>query len=683
MILERDSGTRVVTEFPYEVVDIEHVRIPMPDGAKLSARIWMPADAERDPVPAILEYIPYRKRDGTRTWDDPRHRYWAGHGYACVRLDIRGTGESEGAIADEYARREQDDAVEAIAWIARQPWCSGAVGMTGISWGGFNSLQVAARRPPALKAIVTHCSTDDRYADDVHYMGGCLLLDNFFWGSAFLMLMARPGDPAIQGEGWREQWLERLENREPVAAAVWQRHQGRDAYWRHGSVCENYADVECAVYAVGGWNDGYSNAVPRLLANLSCPAKGLVGPWGHKYPHDAIPGPSIGFLQEALRWWDRWLKGIDDGIAEEPRYTAWLDEFRTPSAVPVESRGRWVSEPGWPSPNVVARTLRLNADGLGEEAGEERVLTHRSPETVGAAGGAWCPYGLGGSSPDLPLDQREDDAKSLCFDGAPLESRLEILGAPEVVLRLAIDRPQGMVVVRLNDVAPDGASARVTYGMLNLSRRDDRERAEAMTPGEEVEVRVRLNDCAHAFPAGHRLRLALSTSYFPVAWPAPEPFSLSVRTGAGALTLPTRPPRDGDDRAPDFPPPEMAPPPETTVLAPATGSRRVERDAATGEQITRLVEDGGVWRLEEIDLECAEGGDAEFRVVEGDPLSARARWRWWSRRRRDDWDVSVRAEMDVSASRDAFHIASDLEAFEGDRRVFARRWTHDVPRDGL
>ena len=165
----------------------------MADGVRLSARIWMPEDAEAKPVPAILEYIPYRKRDGTRAWDEPRHRYWAGYGYACIRLDIRGTGESEGLITDEYAVQEQNDAVEAIAWIAAQPWCTGKIGMTGISWGGFNALQVAARRPPALRAIITHCSTDDRYADDVHYMGGCLLIDNFFWGSAFFMLMGALG----------------------------------------------------------------------------------------------------------------------------------------------------------------------------------------------------------------------------------------------------------------------------------------------------------------------------------------------------------------------------------------------------------------------------------------------------------------------------------------------------------
>ena len=683
MILEHGEETRIVSDFPCEVTEIEHVWIPMSDGTRLSARLWLPADAGRRPVPAILEYIPYRKRDGTRVWDEPRHRYWAGHGYACIRLDIRGTGESEGLITDEYARQEQDDAVEALAWIAAQPWCTGRVGMTGISWGGFNSLQVAARRPPALRAIITHCSTDDRYADDVHYMGGCPLIDNFFWGSAFFMLMARPGDPEIQGERWREQWMERLEHWEPVAATIWQRHPQRDRYWKHGSVCESYADIECAVYAVGGWNDGYSNAVPRLLEHLECPKKGLVGPWGHKYPQDAIPGPSIGFLQHALRWWDHWLKDEDTGIMAEPQYRVWLEEPQPPLACLPMSKGRWVAEAAWPSPNIAPRTLYLNAEGLGESRGPERLLEHRSPETVGAGGGVWCPYGLGGSSPDLPVDQREDDAGSLCLDGAPLAGRLEILGAPVVALRLSIDAPQGMVAVRLNDVAPDGTSARVTYGMLNLSVREGPERARPMIPGEEVEVRIRLNDCAHAFPAGHRIRIALSTSYFPIAWTAPAPFTLSMRSGASTLVLPVRPPRPEDADVAAFPTAEMAPLPRMTTLVPGEGSRRVERDLATGEQVTRVVEDGGVWRLDELDLECADGVNVEFRIVEGVPTSARGTWRWWSRRRRGDWRIAVQAKMRVALSRHAFHVESDLEAFEGERRVFSRSWNHEIARDHL
>lgn len=681
MMIDRNNETRVITDFPHKVREVEHVWVPMSDGTRLSARIWMPQDAETNPVPAILEYIPYRKRDGTRAWDDPRHHYWAGHGYACIRLDIRGTGESEGLITDEYALQEQDDAVEAIAWFAEQAWCDGNVGMTGISWGGFNSLQVAARRPPALKAIITHCSTDDRYTDDIHIMGGVPLVENFFWGSAFFHIMGRPGDPEIQGEGWRKQWMERMENWEPVVATQWHQHARRDAFWKHGSVNENYDDITCAVYAVGGWNDGYSNAVPRMLANLSCPRKGLVGPWGHKYPQDAIPGPSIGFLQHALRWWDHWLKGAETGIMEEPQYRVWVDEPQTPSSVLAMSKGRWVAEPAWPSENIELRQMFINADGLSAKRRRSAKLDHCSPLTVGSGAGVWCPYGLGGTSPDLPIDQREDDSKSLSFDSEPLEERLEILGAPVVTLRMAIDQPQGMIAVRLCDVAPDGTSGRVTYGLLNLSHRKSSEKPRAMKPGAEVDISVQLNDCAHAFPAGHRIRIAVSTSYFPVAWTAPEPVTMTLVTGRSSLTLPVRAPRDEDARLADFPPPEMAAMPEMSEIIPGEGSRHVERDLATGEQVVRIVEDGGAFHIEAINLDCADGMNAEFTILEGDPTSARGVWRWTTGRTRDDWDISMNSQMTVTVSKEAFHIATDLEAFEGDKRIFSRRWNHDVPRD--
>ncbi len=190
----------IVTNFPRKVRVIEHMPIPLKDGTTLAARIWLPEDAEQNPVPAILEYLPYRKRDGTYERDALTHPYLAGHGYAGVRVDIRGSGESDGLLFDEYAQQEQDDGVELIAWLAAQPWCSGAVGMMGISWGGFNGLQIAARRPPALKAIVTICSTDDRYADDAHYMGGTLLTAGLGWGSFFFGSMCLPPDPVLVGD---------------------------------------------------------------------------------------------------------------------------------------------------------------------------------------------------------------------------------------------------------------------------------------------------------------------------------------------------------------------------------------------------------------------------------------------------------------------------------------------------
>ena len=233
---------------------------------------------------------------------------------------------SSGELADEYLSRELEDACEVIDWISRQSWCSGAVGMMGKSWGGFNALQTAALRPPALKAIITVCSTDDRYADDIHYMGGALLNDNLWWGTIMLAYQARPPDPALVGEGWRDEWLERLKSL-PFFPALWLAHQRRDAYWRHGSVCEDFSAITCPVFAVGGWADAYTNAVPRLLEGLKVPRLGLIGPWAHVYPQDGMPGPAIGFLQEALRWWDHWLKGEDRGIMAEPMLRAFIEHW--------------------------------------------------------------------------------------------------------------------------------------------------------------------------------------------------------------------------------------------------------------------------------------------------------------------------------------------------------------------
>ncbi len=375
-------------------------------------------DAEKNPVPAILEYLPYRKRDGTAERDQLTHPYFAGHGYACIRVDMRGAGESDGLLEDEYLPQEQADCLEVMSWIATQPWCTGKLGMVGISWGGFNGLQLAAMRPPELHAVISLCSTDDRYADDIHFMGGCLLNDNLQWSSVMLAYMSRTPDKALLGDRWRDVWLNRLKN-QPLLVANWLKHQRRDAFWKHASICEDWSAITCPVYLVGGWADGYSNAIPRMLAHLKCPAKGLTGPWAHKYPHFAKPGPRIGFLQEALRWWDKWLKGIETGIMDEPQYRVWLEEPVAPKPFYETRPGRWVAEPSWPSPNIKPRTYYLNAGGsLDDRAAAEARIDGLTPQSLGENCGAWCGFGIG---PEKPTDQRTDDGRSICFDSEPLD----------------------------------------------------------------------------------------------------------------------------------------------------------------------------------------------------------------------------------------------------------------------
>lgn len=671
---------RVVAAYPRPVREIEHTLIPLADGCRLAARIWLPEDAEDDPVPAILELLPYRKGDGTAIRDAERQPYVAGHGYACVRVDARGSGESDGVLEDEYTAQEIDDAVEVLAWLAGQPWCTGATGMTGISWGGFNSLQVAARRPPSLRAILTLCASDDRYADDVHYRGGCILATDMLpWAASMQAFLARPPDPRLVGDGWRAAWLERLQ-RTPPFVENWLSHQRRDDYWRHGSVCEDYAAIECAVYAVGGWADGYTNAVLRLLAGLPGPRKGLIGPWSHTFPDHGEPGPTIGFLHESLRWWDHWLKGIDTGVMNEPMLRVWMQESAPPRPRYAERPGRWVAEEGWPSSNVEEHVLHLALRGLREEPGPEVALEHRGAQAAGAEAGVWC---SDGQPADLPGDQRADDGLSLTFDSEPLLEPLEILGFPEVVLWLTADRPLALVCVRLCDIAPDGVSALVTRGLLNLAHRNGHERPEPLEPGARYAVTVRLDAIAHAFAAGHRLRVAVSPTYWPWAWPSPEPVTLTVFAGERSrLVLPVRAPRPEDAALRPFPEPEHSPPLEVEQRAVGPIGRTVHRDLATGlvEQIFGW-DLGGTSVLKAIDLESTDTSETVYSIVEGDPLSARVAFAGTTGMARGDWRVRAEVRSEMRCDAHVLHVTSTLDAHEGDERVFSRTWTFAFPRD--
>ncbi len=671
----------VVTQYPRKVREIENTWITLSDGVRVAARIWLPEDAESDPVPAIFEFLPYRKRDGTADRDELTHPYYAGHGYACVRVDIRGSGESDGILEDEYLKQEQDDALEILQWIAAQPWCTGKCGMIGISWGGFNGLQVAARRPPELKAIVTIASTDDRYSDDIHYMGGVLINDTMSWGATMLGLNTRPPDPKLVGEKWRELWMDRLKANDPWVLQ-WLPHQRRDAMWQHGSVIENHADIEAAVYAVGGWADGYSNTVPRLLAGLKGPKKGLVGPWAHKYPHFAVPGPRIGFLQDTLRWWDHWLKGIDTGIMDEPEYRVWMQDHVAPATWYGERPGRWVAEANWPSPNIKPRTLHLNADGrLGENAAGGADAIIHTPMTMGLRQGEWCGYGL---VPDSPADQREDDGCSVVFETAPLEAPLEIMGAPVLELDVSADKPNAFVVARLSSVAPDGASTRVTYGVLNLTHRDSHENPEPLEPGKTYRVRIQLNDIAQQFPAGNRIRVALSNSLWPLFWPSPEPVTVTMATGTSTLTLPTREPRDEDGKLRPFGPPESARPVDVTQTARGGYSRRVERDDTNGYACVTVISDAGMNRFNKLDgWEVGARVEQRFSITEGDPTSARIAINitWRFRRPGDDFDVRTETRSTLACTKEDWLFWADCEAFENERRVYGKSWNEAIPRD--
>ncbi|MGV9780648.1 CocE/NonD family hydrolase [Nocardia farcinica] len=678
---------RIVEKFPYEVLDTENVFIPMRDGARLAARIWRPVTDE--PVPAVFEYIPYRKRDLTRARDALNHPYLAGHGYVSVRVDLRGSGDSDGVLTDEYLPTEHDDACDVIAWLADQPWCDGNVGMMGISWGGFNSLQVAARRPPALKAIVSASATEDLYVDNMHYMGGCLLSDNLSEATVMFAFNSLPPDPAIVGDRWRDMWRERLAG-SGLWIEQWLEHQHRDEYWKRASVNEDYRAVDCPVLAVGGWADGYTNAIFRLLEHLDVPRRGLIGPWGHKYPHLGVPGPAIGFLQELVRWWDHWLKGRDTGVMDEPMLRAWMQDSISPQPSYADRPGRWVGEPSWPSPNIVPREFTLTRYGLAEDAGDvpARTMRVQSPLSVGMFAGKWASYA---ATPDLPSDQREEDGGSLVYETEELTETFEVLGQPELALTVAADRPNAMVAARLSDVAPNGEATRVTYGLLNLTHRDGSGEPRPLEPGRTYRVRLALNGMAHSFPPGHRIRLSISSSYWPLAWPSPEPVMLTVTTGESLLTLPQRPRRAEDERLRPFDDPEAAPPAPATNIERGTHHWKVERDLATGVSTLEIENDQGLIRLDDTGTLVRRATTEWFSFRGNDPTSVRGETRTVRAFARDNWRTEITTHTVLRCTPQDFVLDARLDAYElGDpsddprpvaTRVYSQNWHRRIPRD--
>nr|WP_241391455.1 CocE/NonD family hydrolase [Serratia proteamaculans]ULG18694.1 hydrolase [Serratia proteamaculans] len=671
---------QIVSAFPHAVTVTEHLWISLRDGTRLAVRLWLPDSAAVTPVPAILEYIPYRKRDGTRTRDEPMHGYFSGHGYAVLRVDMRGSGDSDGLLADEYLLQEQEDALEVIDWISRQPWCDGAVGMMGKSWGGFNCLQLAARQPPALKAIITVCSTDDRYNDDIHYKGGCLLNDNLWWGGIMLAYQSRPQDPVLVGEAWHKDWLARLKNM-PFFPALWMEHPLRDAYWKHGSVDQDWSAIQCPVLAVGGWADSYSNAIFRLMDNLQTPSRAIIGPWAHVYPQDGTPGPAIGFLQEGVRWWDRWLKGEDNDAMNGPRIQAWLNDSHSPSSQHPDACGQWVGFNRGTADNVVGRNWYLDRGQLNSTPADHAGgFSFCSPQNHGLMGGEWMGAGVLGESPP---DQRIDDGQAEVFDGQPLSKPLAIFGFPQFSVVLKSDKPAAMLYVRLSDVSPDGAVNRVTHGWVNLAHLQGQDKKTPLTPGEAVSVSVQLDGIAWRFAAGHRMRISLATTFWPMVWPMPEAATLTLDLASATLTLPVceQPLAiDGPNSQP-----ETATNTPLTLLSPGRVERSLHYDVLA-DSWTSITEGiggvfgEGVYRFDDIDTTVDHNLRRQLTVSNRDPLSAHYLLTQTMRIGREGWWTEAEIVLEMRSDLTHFIVSGNMKVKFNGESVCDKDWQQRIAR---
>ncbi|HEY7590246.1 MAG TPA: CocE/NonD family hydrolase [Candidatus Limnocylindrales bacterium] len=657
------------------------VRIPVSDGLELSANLWLPAAPSGDDrFPAILEMIPYRKDDWRANGDEARGRYLAARGFAFCRLDVRGTGSSPGIALDEYTAGETQDGYDAVEWLASQPWCNGNVGMWGISYGGFTSIQVAALRPPHLKAIVPMYATDDRYTDDVHYVGGCPTASELTqYAVSMVANNALPPRPSYRGDAWIDEWRERLD-KTPIWLVEWLRQQRDGPYWRQGSLAPDYERIEAAILMFGGWMDSYVDPVFRMLEKCTAPRRAIVGNWTHEFPDDGYPGPNLDWHHEMVRFFDHWLKGIDNGVMDEPMLTWFEREWAPPEPFPKSWPGRWRAETAWPVPGRATSNLFF-APGIEPLRGALAVrrpsgrsverLEHRP--ALGTRGP--LSWGAGGQPNGLARDLRPDDALVPTWTSEPLSATWHVLGRPSVVVQWRSPVPVATAVVRLEDVDADGTPTQVTAGILNLTHRDGHDDPHGLPVGTAVEVTVPMRACGYRFAAGHRVRLSIASASWPVVWPSPEPATYDV--GPGRLLLPVVR-ADGTADVPVF----RTEPPGLDAVGGGTDEPavwRVTEDVLAGTVTVTSFEGGTTVNGDGTKLYSAEGHD--MTVSSATPSRARMVSEVVYRLEQDGHAIAAEATAEMTSTSSQFRLVGVLRVKLDGKPFHTRTWDETIGRD--
>lgn len=677
LVLFSLSGCRTAEDEGAVEIDITEAWITLPDGIRLAADIYWPADADKNArYPVLLEYLPYRK-DESRGRNYPVYSYFLREGYIVARVDIRGTGRSEGqTIPYEYSDIELDDGEVVIDWLAKQEWSSGKVGMFGISWGGFNSIQMAMRNPPALHAFVAVMATEYLYQEDVHYIDGIMHTDS--WMMSNDLYNALPAAPDFELD---EEWLK---NRFYVKPSVYTyMNEQRDGpFWDRASARGQYDKIKVPGYHIGGWYDGYRNSLPRMLEHVDAPTKAMIGPWDHYFPHNAWPKPQVEWRHEAVRWFDHWLKGEDTGILDEPDFAVYVREYYPPDPALERVPGYWRWEDGWPLERIERQDWFAGSDhGLSTETADADVHELDYKPSVGLEGGGQTMW-WGSVTPD----QQPMDDFSLVYDSEPLENPVEILGRPLAKLPVAADAPRANWVVRISDVAPDGQVTQVAGGAFNGTHRNSARQPEDIEPGEEFLLDVELHFSSWVFPEGHRIRVAISHSQWPMLWPTPMPVSSTLRIGgdAGArVELPVVPP--GPVRSPNFPLPGEADPVlpgyETLDSGNITGYAAItaiEKDPVTGEAFGIAANTGATrypWGVERFEEEI------EHRTSDTDPARTSVVGRYKLTEELDDRVLEFEQTVKFSSDEENFYLRFHRWVLE-DGELFAEKtWNETIPRD--
>ncbi len=642
----------------------------MDDGVRLALTVYRPDSDGDGPYPTVVESLPYRKDDAFYSADWPTYAYLAQRGFAGVRIDIRGTGASTGIIEDEYVPREQEDTLAVLDWLEDQDWCTGDIGMWGVSWGGFSALQTAMLRPRQLKAIAPVHATHDRFSCDVHYTGGSLhAQEQVDWPPSMVLHNALPPDPDIFGDGWLEEWMERLE-RTPQWPGIWLRHQHRDAYWMHGSPSADYGSIQCPTLLVGGWIDGYVDGMLALAENLSCPTRTVIGPWGHYRPATGCPSPTLDHLDLLARWFGHHLRGDQNGVMDMPPVTIFVRTgapFDGPTEPPFDqppAPGHWRTEDAWPPPDRETLTFSL------AELPHAGPLQWSGPQWVGSHAPAWDRAGVGSR------DSGPDDRESIVFETPPLTEPVEILGTVEVELTVTSDRDVGMVAARLVAVSPDGTGYLVTRGNRNLVFPGDFSHPVPVTPGKPRVVRIPLLVTSAVIDRGWRVRLALSGADFPVAWPPGKKTRLTFDPESSRLVVPTAPPRPVSRNVevpPSPPPPE---PPGSSWDEWSNGSSQRSGGVTTFTRRRRSTEH----HPDRAELDYRSDETWAISVDDDDPATTTVRSDGEVTLERPGWSVTTRGGLDLTGDAESFHLTIRLTAEHDGAEVFSRVWEETIPR---
>ncbi len=674
------NGQPRLPDVTYEGITIKEVWIPMPDGVRLAASLFMPADRQASAkFPVLLEYLPYRK-------DESRHHrfalfsYFVARGYVVARVDIRGSGTSEGKlIAYEYTDQEQEDGEVVIDWLSKQPWSTGKVGMFGLSWGAFNSIQMAMRNPPALKAIVAIQGTDDLFRDDCHFIDGMMHVDSYEFGQDIANILPTPPDYALDEAYFYDRF-----DTEPWLL-IYKRNQRDGPFWNRASLNSDYSSIRVPTFVIGGWYDGYRDSVPRMLEKLEAPVKGIMGPWAHTWPNEPYPEPGIEWRHEAVRWFDHWLKDEKTGIMDEPRFAVYVREWHPPGVV-EKVPGYWRWEDGWPIDRTKKRVMYAHADHslshapFVETGGQVHRLRYIPTVGVEASGNVnW--WG------DFPWDQRGTDAYSLVYDSTPLDQDTEILGFPKAVLHVSADAPLADWIVRICDIAPDGTVTQVAAAGLNGAQRESPEEPKPLVPGQLYKLEFDLHFTSWIFPKGHRIRLAVSNALWPMIWPTPYAMTTTLVTDSADTSHVVLPIIPRFDRAK----PEFLPPAEDPKL-PGYGYLEIGDESVSGYAETRRI---GRMPLEfktRVTSSAAYGSVYPWATIkywenmaheaqDNEPFRAGVTGKSRYMIELDNRTVTVEGDLSLTSDAENFYYTYTRRALENGKLIKEKTWKETIPRD--